>query len=328
MPIIELPPSRYLYVPVDNTRSKSSDIAIKPGDHVYKGQRIGQRHAAFFDQPIFAVVSGTYVGLEKRLYRNNKVIDWIKIENDFKEEVDPAHVERDQAAMDALNKEEAAMLNRYYSAVGLGGSSFPTYIKMNMPNKINTILLNGIECEPYLCADYLAIQNESETIIEAMKFLKRIYECHDIRLCVKPNHPELESIFLRALQKNPDPEIRFQFVKDYYPQGWEIAMIKEATGIQVAPGHLPGEYGIANFNVNTAIQIYNNCKHDMPMLDRYVTVQGDAIVSPCTIRCRVGTPYAELIAAAGGYKDDPREKTLILGGPMMGASVSDDTGIT
>lgn len=328
LPFRELPAPKYVYIPVDNTRSKLSELSVEEGQHVYIGTRLGQRHASFFDQPIFSSVSGTYVGKEKRLYRNNKVIEFLKIENDFKDEKDPACKGRSEEQMDQLNKEELAVLMKYFAGVGLGGSSFPNYIKLQTKAEIKMILVNGVECEPYMATDYLAIKEQSAEIIKGMKLLKRVFGCHDVRLCVKPIHPELKPIFEEELAKEPDSEVRFQFVKDYYPQGWEVAMIKEATGIEVLPGKLPMDYGVLDFNVSSVIQIYHAAKESLPIIDRYVCVQGDAIKDPCIVKARVGTPFTELIEAAGGYVESDKPKMLILGGPMMGATVSDDTGVT
>lgn len=321
---VKLKVPEYLFVATSNARCPKADIYIKEGDYVKMGQVVGMRHAAFFDQPIHASCSGTFEGYEKHFHRSGKKVDFMKFHNDFKDTEDESIHERSDAEIAALTKDQITEILKNCSSVGLGGSSFPSYIKMRTTNKINTILIDGIECEPYIDADYRSMLENPEEIIRGIQILQQVFDCKDARICIKSRYKTIDSFYKEYLQKFNDSGIKVCKVKNYYPQGWEIAMIKEATGIQVESGHLPSEYGIMNFNVSTIIGIYQNVKYNRPVFERRVSVTGDAINAPENFFVRVGTPVKYLIDDCGGYKDPRIPKTLILGGPMMGASLDTD----
>lgn len=329
LPSIEAPVPDDVFIATDNARCAKADLFIKPGDHVKIGQVIGIRHAAFFDQPIHATVSGEFVGLEKHYHRSGKQVDFIKLHNDHKDEWDPSIQERTDEEVDALTKEDVIKILEETSAVGLGGSSFPTAVKLKSNAKINTILLNGIECEPYITTDHRMMLEKPELIIRGIQLLQRILDCHDARICVKSKYKDLCGLYREMLRRYPDSGISVCPVGNFYPQGWEVAMIRSATGIQVESGHLPSEYGISNFNVSTVAQIYVACKFGRPVIERMITVTGDGIRYPSNFVVRVGTPLRALLPLCGGYVDENKPMTFILGGPMMGAAMpSDDCIIT
>ncbi len=321
---VKLPVPEYLYIATANARCPKADIYVKEGDQVKLGQVIGMRHAAFFDQPIHATCSGTFEGYEKHFHRSGKAVDFMKFHNDFKDEESDTVKERTDEEVDALTKEEVTKIVKDTASVGLGGSSFPTYIKMQTDKPINTILINGIECEPYIDADYRSMLEDPEEIIKGIQILQRIFNCKDARLCIKKRYTVINTFYNEYLKKFNDCGISVCNVKNYYPQGWEIAMIKEATGIKVESGHLPSEYGIMNFNVSTVIGIYQAVKYNRPVYERRVSVTGGAITKPSNFIVRIGTPVPYLINACGGYKNPETKKTFILGGPMMGASLDTD----
>ena len=321
---LELKAPEYVYLPLTNSRCPKAESLVKEGDHVLLGQKIGVRHAAWFDQNIHSTVSGEVVGIEKHGYRNGKVVEAIKIKNDFKDEKDPSIKEKSDEEIAKLTREEITELVKDCSMVGLGGSSFPTFVKFQTKDPINTILINGIECEPYLNADQRLMAEKTEMLIKGLHLLQQAFGTKDIRVCVKAKHVELCEQLKEAFAKD-NQGIVLSEMENFYPQGWEVAMIEKATGIRLASGELPAKRGIIDFNVTSVIGIYMAVKFHQPVYERYMAIQGDGIKSPSNVRVRIGTLLSEVIAQCGGYTDDSN-KVLILGGPMMGSAIpTDDT---
>jgi electron transport complex protein RnfC len=330
-PTLRAPVPEFLFLATANARCPKAEMFVQPGDHVNLDQVIGIRHAAFFDQPIHATCSGTVIGYEKHYHRSGKLTDFLKIQNDFKDTLDPSIKDRTDEEIKALTHEQIAEILKDRSCVGLGGSSFPTYVKFNTKNPIKTILIDGIECEPYLSADRMIMLEETDMLLAGIEYLQWAFHTHDARICFKKYHHDLKTMFDFALgnPKYSESGIRIQEMKNFYPQGWEIAMIKAATGIDVPSGHLPSEYGIFNVNASTVVGIYLALKHNMPVSERFVTINGDGIKAPANFIVRVGSPIPPLIEKCGGYKNPEIPKDIILGGPMMGASLpSDDCIVT
>ncbi len=329
LPAIRYTNPEYLYIAMANARCPKADLFIKEGDHVNCCQVIGMRHGPFFEQPIHATCSGTYIGLEKHYHRNGKLTDFIKIKNDFQNTLDSSCFIRTPEQIAALTREDMVKILQEVASVGLGGSSFPTYIKFQTEKPINMILINGIECEPYITADHRIMLEYPYRIMEAIKFTMQAFNCKHAKICIKSKYTDIKAVYKQVLKEYEGSGIELCCVGNFYPQGWEVAMIKSATGIQLKPGELPSNRGIINFNVSTMVGLYKAIKYNMPVIKRDITVTGDGINNPKNFRVRVGTSIKELIPMCGGYKNPDKEKIFILGGPMMGASVpSDDCIIT
>ena len=329
LPTIRYLDPEFVYIATNNARCPTAEVFVKEGEHVNTYQVIGLRHAAFFDQPIHATCSGTYVGLEKHYHRNGKITEFMKIQNDHKDTYDPSVKERTPDEIAKLTKEEMTEIIKNCALVGLGGSSFPTYVKFQTDKPINLMLINGIECEPYITADHRIMLEYPYRIINGIRYAMQAFNCKKALICIKSKYKDIEATYDEILKEFPDSGIELCKVKNYYPQGWEVAMIKEATGIQLNPGELPSNRGIINFNVSTMVGIYKAIKYNMPVTKRNITVTGDGIMHPHNFRVLVGTSFKDLLPMCGGYKHPDKEKVFILGGPMMGASVpSDDVIIT
>lgn len=327
LPTTRVPAPDFVFVPLTNTRCQNTELTIKEGDKVFLGEKLGLRHGPFFDQPLFSTVSGTYRGLEKHGYRNGKVIDFLKIENDHKDTKDPSIKERTDAELDALTLPELVEIAKDHALVGLGGSSFPSYIKLNTKNPIKTILINGIECEPYLTSDQRFMLDHAEDIVKGIRLMMRAYHCHDARIAVKAIHADVVEHLRKVIAKLGEKEIQVSPLKNFYPQGWEVAMIKSILKIDVLPGHLPSEYGVMDFNVATTASLYQAAKYGLPVTERYVSIIGEGINKPSNFIVRVGSQLHDLVKLAGGYKGETN-KVLILGGPMMGSAIPNDECIT
>ena len=329
LPAVRYVDPKYIYLATTNARCSSFELYIKEGDHVNCCQLIGMRHGPFFDQPIHATCSGTFVGYEKHYHRNGKLIDFIKIENDFKDTFDKTCFKRSPEEIAKLSKDEITEIVKNCALVGLGGSSFPTYVKFQTDKKIDVILINAIECEPYITADHRLMLEFPNRVIDGIKYAMQAFDCKKAYICIKSKYKDIKTVYKQLLKEYPDSGIELCCVGNYYPQGWEVEMIRKATGIKLNPGELPSNRGIIDFNVSTIVGLYKAIKYNMPVVKRFVTVTGDGINFPKNFRVRVGTSIQDLIPLCEGYKNPDKEKVFILGGPMMGASVpSDDCIIT
>lgn len=329
LPAIRFTEPQYLYLAMANARCPQAELFIKEGDHVDCCQVIGVRHGPFFEQPIHATCSGTFVGFEKHYHRNGKLTDFIKIENDFQNTLDKNCFKRTPEEIAALSKEDMVEILKNCASVGLGGSSFPTYIKFQTDKPIKMILINGIECEPYITADHRIMLEYPYRIVDAIKYVMQAFKCPHAKICIKSKYKDIAAVYKQVLKEYEGSGIELCPVGNFYPQGWEIAMVKSATGLELKPGELPSNHGIINLNVSTMVGLYKSIKYNMPVIKRDITITGDGVTYPKNFRVRVGTALKDLLPLCGGYKDPEKEKIIILGGPMMGASVpSDDVIIT
>lgn len=328
LPTLRFVDPDFVYIATNNARCKTADLCIKEGDYLKIGQVIGMRHGGFFEQPIHSTVSGTFVGLEKHYHRNGKMVDFIKIQNDKKDVFDESLFTRSDEEIFKMTKDEITKVVKDTALVGLGGSSFPTYIKFQTDLPIHTILINGIECEPLLTSDYRIMMEYPDRIMKGISYVMHAFNAKKAIICFKKKHKDLKLLYKEIIRRYPDIDVSIGLMDDFYPQGWEIAMIKKALHIDVKSGELPSKYGVMNFNVSTIVGLYKALKYNMPVVKRNITITGNGIKYPQNLRVRVGTSIRELINLCGGYVDDG-PFVFIVGGPMMGASLDcDDVIIT
>ena len=242
----------------------------------------------------------------------------IVIENDGKyEEVawqEPAELER-------LSREEKIDRIKEAGIVGMGGAGFPAAVKLSPkePDKIEYVIVNCAECEPYLTSDYRKMLEEPEKLIGGLKVSLSLFENARGILAVEDNKPDCIAK-LKRLTKDEN-KIAVKALKTKYPQGSERQLIYAATGRAIHSGMLPADAGCVVNNVDTVIAIYDAVINGKPLMYRIVTVTGDAIADPCNFRVRIGTNYHELVEEAGGFKQPPVK--IISGGPMMGFGIFD-----
>lgn len=322
-PIINYREPKYLYYPTVELRCPSGETCVIDGQHVKVGELIGTRHGGFFDQNIFATVSGKVLGFEKKLHGSNQVVDCLIVENDFKYELHEDCIPRTDEEIDALTKEDFIEIIEYSGLAGLGGSGFPTHIKFKTEAPIHTILANGVECEPLIISDYQIMLDKTDRIIKGIQYAMRAVDAEQGLIAVKKKYPELKEAFEKALEEFPDSNIRVVQVGNHYPQGWEIDTIKSACGIKVPVGELTSKYGVIVSNVATLYGIYRAVKKRMPITERFFSISGEGIMEPKSFNVRIGTPVKDLIEMCGGYKGD-EPKVLISGGPMMGTNLTHD----
>lgn len=311
-PIRELLPKGDLVYPLSQHIGAPAKPVVQKGDRVLMGQKIAES-AGFVSAPLYASVSGTVKTIEPRRVVTGDSVMSIVLENDgLYEEAGFYPV----APLDRLTKEEILDGIREAGIVGMGGAGFPTHVKLSPknPEKIDYVIVNCAECEPYLTSDYRRMLEEPEKVIGGLKIIMKLFDhCHGI-LAVEENKPDCVSL-LKQLTKD-EKKISVKALKTKYPQGAERQLIYATTGRKINSKMLPADVGCVVNNVDTVVACYRALAEGRPLMERIVTVTGDAVAHPRNFRVRIGTSYRELLDAAGGFKTQPEK--LICGGPMMG----------
>ncbi len=316
-PIKDILPKGDLVYPLSQHIGAPAVPVVKKGDHVLTGQKIADA-AGFVSAPIYATVSGTVKAIEKRRVTVGDNVNAIVIENDGKyEEVDYGECK----PLEELTKEEIVKKVQEAGVVGMGGAGFPTHVKLSPkePDKIEYVIANCAECEPYLTSDYRRMLEEPQKVIDGLKCVLALFDNAKGIMAVEDNKPDCVKI-LKELTKD-EPRITVKALKTKYPQGAERQLIYAATGRAINSDMLPADAGCIVDNVDTLVAINSAVRENKPLMYRIVTVTGDAIADPRNFRVRIGTNYHELIDEAGGFKEDPEK--IVNGGPMMGFAIFD-----
>lgn len=288
---------------------------VAKGDRVLAGQKIAEA-SGFVSAPIYATVSGTVKGIEARRVVTGENVMSIIVEND---ELYEEAGQKPLKPLAQMTREDIITAVKEAGIVGMGGAGFPTFIKLSPkePEKIDYVIANCAECEPYLTSDYRRMMEEPEKVVGGMKILLRLFEHALGILAVEDNKKDCIRL-LRELTKD-EPRIIVKSLKTKYPQGAERTLIYATTGREINSGMLPADVGCVVNNVDTLCAVYRAVTEGRPLMERIVTVTGDAVRNPQNFRIRIGMSYAQLAEEAGGFKQEPEK--LICGGPMMGFSM-------
>ena len=311
-PIKAVLPKGDLVYPLSQHIGAPAKPIVEKGDRVLTGQKIAEA-GGFVSAPIYATVSGTVKAIEPRRVVTGDSIMSIIIENDgLYEEVE--YPER--KPLEEMTREEIIECVKEAGIVGMGGAGFPTFIKLSPkePEKIDYVIANCAECEPYLTSDYRRMLEEPEKLVGGLKVSLKLFENARGILAVEDNKPDCIEI-LKNLTKD-EPRISVKELKTKYPQGAERQIIYATTGRAINSSMLPADAGCVVNNVDTVVAIYHAVIEGKPLMNRIVTVTGDAIADPRNFIVRIGTNYHELVEEAGGFKKDPVK--IVSGGPMMG----------
>lgn len=313
-PIEILNPGDTLVYPLSQHIGAMAKPLVKAGDRVLVGQKIAEK-GGFISANIHSSVSGTVKAIEKRLVATGGMVDSIIVENDgMYEEAAPIF----SGNPDELSKDEIIKIIEEAGIVGMGGAGFPTNVKLSPKNAdiIDSIIVNGAECEPYLTSDYRRMVEQTDKLVKGLKIVLKIFPDAKGYFGIEDNKPEA----IEALLKATENEDRIEVVplKTKYPQGGERSMIYAVTGRKINSKMLPADVGCIVHNVDTIYAIYNAVYNGKPLIERIVTITGDAVSTPKNFQVRIGTPFRELIDAAGGFTTEPEK--IISGGPMMGFS--------
>jgi Na+-translocating ferredoxin:NAD+ oxidoreductase subunit C len=311
-PIKAILPKGELVYPVSQHIGAPAVPVVAKGDHVLTGQKIAEA-GGFVSAPIYATVSGTVKAIEPRRTVTGDMVQSIVVENDGQyEEVQYAPVK----PLQELTKEEIIALVREAGVVGMGGAGFPTHVKLSPkePDKIEYVIANCAECEPYLTSDYRRMLEEPEKLVDGLKVMLRLFDNAKGVLAVEDNKPDCIAVLKKLVANEPD--ISVKALKTKYPQGAERQLIYAVTGRAINSSMLPADAGCIVDNVDTVVAINQAVREGKPLMHRIVTVTGDAIADPRNFIVRIGTNYHELIEEAGGFKTEPAK--IVSGGPMMG----------
>ena len=322
-PIKEVIPTGKMIYPLSQHIGAPATAIVGKGDAVLKGQKIAEA-GGFVSAPIYSSVSGKVIALEKHLNPTGNSVDCIVIENDG--EYNEVEYSRPKA-LGEMSKEE--ILNKIGEAgiVGMGGAGFPTRVKLSPkePDKIEYIIANCAECEPYITADYRRMLENTEELVSGMRVVLSLFENAKGIFGVEDNKKDCIEKLQEAIKDEPRMEVRVLQTK--YPQGAERQLIYALTKRAINSSMLPADAGCIVDNVETLVGIHNAVVTGRPLLERVVTVSGDAVVHPGNFKVLLGTNHQEVIEAAGGFSCSPEK--VISGGPMMGfAMISLDTPIT
>lgn len=322
-PIKELLPVGDLVYPLSQHIGAPANPVVAVGDRVLKGQKIAEA-GGFVSAPIYASVSGTVKAIEPHFNATGSKVNCIVVENDGAYE-EAEHLPA--KSLEELSKEE--ILERIGEAgiVGMGGAGFPTRVKLSPkePEKIDYVIANCAECEPYITADYRRMLENTEDLVNGMRVVLKLFDNAKGIFGVEDNKKDCIAALREAVKDEPRMEVMELQTK--YPQGGERQLIYATTKRAINSKMLPADAGCVVDNVETMIGISNAVLRGIPSMERVVTVSGDAVAQPSNFKVLFGTNQQELVDAAGGFTSDPEK--IISGGPMMGFSMFTlDTPIT
>ncbi len=316
-PIKAVLPKGDLVYPLSQHIGAPAKPIVAKGDHVLTGQKIAEA-GGFVSAPVYATVSGTVKAIEPRRVVTGDNVMSIVVENDgLYEEVEYPAVK----PLEDMTRDEIIACIKEAGIVGMGGAGFPTFIKLSPkePEKIDYVIANCAECEPYLTSDYRRMLEEPQKLVDGLKVYLKLFENARGILAVEDNKPDCIEL-LRKLTKD-ETRISVKALKTKYPQGAERQIIYAATGRSINSSMLPADAGCVVNNVDTIVAVYHAVYEGRPLMNRIVTVTGDAVADPRNFIVRIGTNYHELVEEAGGFKEEPVK--IISGGPMMGFGIFD-----
>ena len=314
-----LPLSKQLIIPLGQNLGAPPRVIVKKGDEVKTGQLIAQADS-FISANLHSPASGKIAKIDEAVDASGFRRPAIFIDVTGDEWVDDVDTSPEIVRGFSFSKSEIVSRIKAAGLVGLGGATFPTHVKMMVPDgkKATHLIINGVECEPYLTSDHRLMLERGEEMLVGIQLMMQALEVDKAIIGIENNKPD--AISHLQLHCKSFQGISVQPLKVKYPQGGEKQLIKAAVNREVPSGKLPIEVGCVVSNVGTALAVYEAVQKRKPLIERVVTVTGKSLSNPSNFLVRIGTPVNELIAAAGGLPGDTGK--IINGGPMMGKAVS------
>ncbi|MCL1945360.1 MAG: electron transport complex subunit RsxC [Firmicutes bacterium] len=318
--ITRLDAPKVVYIPLSQHIGKHASSIVKVGDSVLKGQLIAQSpNPDDLSAKIFSSVSGIVSGINIKRPATSGIANHIQIENDFKYEqfvlpklIDPSIEE---------------IIDRVYESgiVGMGGAGFPTHIKLKVGDEIDTLIVNGIECEPYITCDYRLMLEYTQEMLQGILLIAKCVKASTVLLCIKQNTSLANHLNQAIVSNSQYNNIVVKQLQSIYPLGSEKQLIYAATGRKVPALGLPKAVGVVVSNVATSYSVYNAVVNGITSYERLVTVTGRCVNKPCNVWVSNGTPIEHLLDYA---EIDPNIVVkIVIGGPMMGTAL-DNTQIS
>lgn len=316
-----LPPPGQVVLPMQQHAGAPCKPLVKVGDEVLVGQKIADSDA-FIGAPIHASISGKVSAIKKLMLPGGQYSEAVVIDSDGEmkvlPEVQPPVIE---------TPEDLVKAARESGLVGLGGAGFPTHVKLNVPKdkKLDTLIINAAECEPYITADSREVLENTQAIFDGISVVRNILKIDRVILAIEDNKPNgIQKLkALAESDENAEDRIRILPLPSRYPQGAEKVLVKACTNREIPIGKLPADVGCLVMNVTSVAFLADYIKTGMPLIKKRVTIDGSAIQKPQNVVVPIGTKIADIIQFCGGYRAEP--KKLLMGGPMMGFSLPDDS---
>lgn len=305
-----------VYIPMAMHIGAPAVPNVKAGDTVKVGTLIGESGAGL-SSPVYSSVSGTVKKIDEIIAIAGNHVPTVIIESDGEQTLDESI-----APYEVSTKEEFLAALEASGIVGLGGAGFPTPIKLNADNsRVDTLLINGAECEPYITSDTRTMLDDSENVAYGISLICKFLEIDRAIIGIEKNKPQCISAMKKATKDMP--YVKVMPLPSIYPQGGEKVLAYHTTKRVIPQGKLPLDVGIIVINCTTAATIARFIKTGIPLVEKCVTVDGSAVKEPKNLIVPIGTPVGDLIDACGGFKEEPRK--ALYGGPMMGISLPDLT---
>lgn len=310
--ILEIMPAKEVYIPLVAGNNTDFEIFVNEGDQVYVGTKLAQTKSGFM-VPIYSSVSGIYTGQTKRMHSSLRPQNHMIIQVDHKQTAiqafEPIHYEN-------KSSEELLEFTKNSGLIGLGGAGFPTYVKYLKPEGITTVLINAVECEPYITADYKLVMDDPKHLVTGALIMKKMAKADKVIICIKKIHPDMIDVVKKAAAGT---EVDVREVPNVYPMGWERVLVREV--LKKEYDKLPAEAGVIVNNAGTAIELARMMEYGEAIAHKVVTVSGEAVKHPVNVRVPVGMPVKEIFERTGFSTDSVR---LMAGGPMMGRVIPND----
>lgn len=305
---------KFVYIPLASQNDTNITVVVKKGDYVKKGTIVGKRKGNL-RIPILSSVSGSVVDFVEMPYLNGSIVKCVKIENDFKET--PFEEVEVKKHINQYTKDEFINILKKCGIVGLSGVGFPTYVKYE--DELSTLVVNALECEPYLTADDAIAKKHMEEILETIDAILEINHMEEAYIAVKKINLSLLKIINNYI--GTYLKIHLVTLPDTYSIGWERELIHEIKHMTYQDDSM--EKGIVVNNISTIYAMYEALKYQKPLTERIVTFTGEMLKSPCNVLVKIGTPVNEVIEYLGGYRNIKKLR-FVAGGPMMGITLPND----
>jgi Na+-translocating ferredoxin:NAD+ oxidoreductase subunit C len=315
-----LPLPKAVTIPIIQHIGAPAKIVVQRGDNVKVGQILAT-HEGFVSSNIHSSVSGR-VGIIEEVMDSSgfkRTAINIKVKGDDWDE----HIERSEELKDEIALSPKEIVSRIMEAgvVGMGGAAFPSHVKLTVPEgkQVDYLLINGVECEPYLTADHRLMMEKSKEIIVGIKILMKAIGVQKSIIGIEDNKHDAIEVFQNLLKD--EKGITVEALEVHYPQGGEKQLIQALLNREVPSGGLPADVGAIVHNVGTTYAVYEAVQKNKPLIERVVTVTGKSVKQPSNFLVRIGTPVIDLLIAAGGVPEDTGK--IVSGGPMMGKAIAD-----